>query len=199
MTDLREKRAIFWNEALSSHERGLLRMSGFNTPEEMLDVPIYMMMKLDGFGYECTQDLTAALLYYVEPPKEPFVDFAERSEIYLLDLGYPSYEVLMSREERMLLNIEEAFFQLGYDEERVARLTFRELIAIPGVDYEIAAMIVLAVIEKYTCIYGELRAVFRTKGEMRREVGRFFSRPQKVRTNVVHNSKKGRTVSAWAI
>ncbi len=173
-TNIKGKRDFFWNDSLSYYEAAALKKAGFRTPETMLDVPILVMMKLNGFGYTCVQDLAAALIEYVEMPQEPFVDIAEKTEEYLVQMGYSKAEARMSKEEQILLNIDEAFALLDYDDEMIARLSFRELVCIPGVDYEIAEQIINVVISKYTCIYQQPEVVLNTREDIRKMTNLFF-------------------------
>lgn len=175
MQNINEKREQFWNVSLSYYESAALKNAGFRTPESMLDIPIFVMMNLKGFGYVCLQDLAAALIEYVDLPKEPFVNFAEKTEEYLLQMGYCRAEARLPREEQMLLNIDEAFFLLGYDDEMIARLTFRELVCIPGVDYEIAENVIRVVISKYVALYKQPKVILRTRDDIRQTTNLFFS------------------------
>lgn len=175
MQNINEKREQFWNESLSYYESAALKNAGFRTPEAMLDIPIVVMMNLNGFGYTCLQDLTAALIEYVDLPQEPFVNIAEKTEKYLLQMGYCRAEARMPKEEQMLLNIDEAFFLHGYDDEMIARLTFRELVCIPGVDYEIAEYMIKVVISKYADLYKQPKVILRTRDDIRQMTSLFFA------------------------
>lgn len=173
--NIKEKRDTFWNDSLSYYEAAALRKAGFRTPEAMFDVPILVMMNLNGFGYTCVQDLTAALIEYADMPQEPFVDIAEKTEEYLMQMGYSKAEARMPKEEKMLLNIDEAFNLLGYDDEIIARLTFRELVCIPGVDYEIAEYIIDVVKSKYKDLYHQPKVVLKTRDDIRQMTNLFFT------------------------
>ena len=175
MQNINEKREQFWNESLSYYESAALKNAGFRTPESKLDIPIFVMMNLNGFGYTCLQDLTAALIEYMDLPQEPFVNIAEKTEEYLLQMGYCRAEARMPKEEQMLLNIDEAFFLHGYDDEMIARLTFRELVCIPGVDYEIAEYMIKVVISKYADLYKQPKVILRTRDDIRQMTSLFFA------------------------
>ena len=173
--NIKEKREHFWNNSLSYYESAALRKAGFRSPEAMLDVPILVMINLNGFGYTCVQDLTAALIEYVDMPQEPFVDIAEKTEEYLVQMGYSKAEARMSKEDKILLNIDEAFNLLEYDEEMIARLTFRELVCIPGVDYEIAEHVIDVVNSKYKALYQPPKVVLKTRDDIRQMTHLFFA------------------------
>ncbi len=173
--NIKEKRENFWNNSLSYYEAAALKKAGFRTPETMLDIPILVMMKLSGFGYTCVQDLTAALIEYADMPQEPFVDIAEKTEEYLVQMGYSKAEARMLKEEQMILNIDKAFDLLEYDDEMIAHLTFRELVCIPGVDYEIAEQIINVVISKYSCLYHQPKVILKTRDDIRQMTNLFFT------------------------
>ena len=93
----------------------------------------------------------------------------------LEQMGYSKAEARMPKEEKMLLNIDEAFNLLGYDDEIIARLTFRELVCIPGVDYEIAEYIIDVVKSKYKDLYHQPKVVLKTRDDIRQMTNLFFA------------------------
>ena len=81
----------------------------------------------------------------------------------------------MLKEEQMILNIDKAFDLLEYDDEMIAHLTFRELVCIPGVDYEIAEQIINVVISKYSCLYHQPKVILKTRDDIRQMTNLFFT------------------------
>lgn len=145
-----EKNYIFWRQSLNSHERKVLANAGIKNPKKMLDIPIIVMMNLNQFGYYCLLDLVFAMLKRFRSTKELYKNIAMKTDQDLLDQKYPAYEAYMKDPDRLYLNIDEALYAMGYDtNEKIAKITFRELLLIPGVRYGIVKSIVRVIYDAY--------------------------------------------------
>ena len=101
----------------------------------------------------------------------------ELSRAYFESYGLPMLEEQFSEVMRFLSAglVGSGSEVLGYDDEMIARLTFRELVCIPGVDYEIAENVIKVVISKYVALYKQPKVILRTRDDIRQTTNLFFS------------------------
>lgn len=155
MNEKEIKRTIFWNMNLSGLEKRILNKAGFDKPEQFLDIPVVQLTHLSGFGFPSLVHLLEAMCEYYDLPNGDFDDFLDCIfEKKFRDAAFFSDHEEPEEHRAATVSVDEILAELGItDDEKIVKLTMRELLSIPGVDGEEAAYIADSVLKTYYCLY----------------------------------------------